>query len=161
MSSAEDIDRYRAPALDKGLDIIELLAGIEGGLTQAEIAKALGRTPNEFYRMLDRLVRRGYVSRSEGDRFELTLKLFALAHLHAPIRRLVALAAPLMRDLAARTMQANHLAIYDKSGVTVIAQVGFAWILGYFRARGGTESACSTLVRAMCCLLSAARASAP
>lgn len=123
MSSAEDIDRYRAPALDKGLDIIELLAGIEGGLTQAEIAKALGRTPNEFYRMLDRLVRRGYVSRSEGDRFELTLKLFALAHLHAPIRRLVALAAPLMRDLAARTMQANHLAIYDKSGVTVIAQV--------------------------------------
>jgi DNA-binding IclR family transcriptional regulator len=123
MTNPEDIDRYRAPALDKGLDIIELLAGIEGGLTQAEIAKALGRTPNEFYRMLDRLVRRGYVQRNEGDRYELTLKLFALAHLHAPIRRLVALAAPLMRDLAARTQQANHLAIYDKSGVTVIAQV--------------------------------------
>lgn len=123
MSSPEDIDRYRAPALDKGLDILELLAGMEGGLTQAEIAKALGRTPNEFYRMLDRLVRRGYVSRSDGDRYELTLKLFALAHLHAPVRRLVALAAPLMRDLASRTMQANHLAIYDKSGVTVIAQV--------------------------------------
>jgi DNA-binding IclR family transcriptional regulator len=123
MSNAEDMDRYRAPALDKGLDIIELLAGIEGGLTQAEIAKALGRTPNEFYRMLDRLVRRGYVSRNEGDRYELTLKLFALAHMHAPIRRLVALAAPLMRELAVRTMQANHLAIYDKSGVTVMAQV--------------------------------------
>lgn len=121
--TAEDIDRYRAPALDKGLDILELLAGIEGGLTQAEISKALGRTPNEFYRMLDRLVRRGYVSRTDGDRFELTLKLFGLAHLHAPIRRLVALAAPLMRDLAQRCMQANHLAIYDKSGVTVIAQV--------------------------------------
>lgn len=123
MASTEDIDRYRAPALDKGLDILELLAGIEGGMTQAEISKALGRTPNEFYRMLDRLVRRGYVSRSDGDRFELTLKLFGLAHLHAPIRRLVALAAPMMRDLAQRSLQANHLAIYDKSGVTVIAQV--------------------------------------
>lgn len=123
MQTPEEIDRYRAPALDKGLDILELLAGIEGGLTQAEISKALGRTPNEFYRMLDRLVRRGYVSRTEGDRFELTLKLFGLAHLHAPIRRLVALAAPMMRDLAQRSMQANHLAIYDKSGVTVIAQV--------------------------------------
>jgi DNA-binding IclR family transcriptional regulator len=123
MATTEDIDRYRAPALDKGLDILELLAGIEGGLTQAEISKALNRTPNEFYRMLDRLVRRGYVSRAEGDRFELTLKLFGLAHLHAPIRRLVALAAPQMRELAQRSMQANHLAIYDKSGVTVIAQV--------------------------------------
>ena len=123
MTSPEDINRYRAPALDKGLDILELLAGVEGGMTQADISKSLGRTPNEFYRMLDRLVRRGYISRTEGDRFELTLKLFALAHLHAPIRRLVALAAPQMRELAGRTMQANHLAIYDKSGVTVIAQV--------------------------------------
>ncbi len=123
MTTTEEIDRYRAPALDKGLDIIELLAGIEGGLTQADISKALGRTPNEFYRMLDRLVRRGYVSRTDGDCYELTLKLFGLAHLHAPIRKLVALSAPYMRDLAQRSMQANHLAIYVKSGVTVIAQV--------------------------------------
>ena len=62
MDDDED-DRYRAPALDKGLDILELLAGVDGGLTQAEIAKRLGRSPNEFYRMLDRLVRRGYVTR--------------------------------------------------------------------------------------------------
>ena len=66
---ADDADRYRAPALDKGLDILELLAGVEQGLTQAEIAKRLDRSPNEFYRMLDRLVRRGYVTKLEGDRF--------------------------------------------------------------------------------------------
>lgn len=68
-SADEEGDRYRAPALDKGLDILELLARIDGGLTQAEIAKHLGKSPNEFYRMLDRLVRRGYVQRQEGDRF--------------------------------------------------------------------------------------------
>jgi DNA-binding IclR family transcriptional regulator len=73
--------------------------------------------------MLDRLVRRGYVVRNEAERFELTLKLFGLAHLHRPIRRLVAQATPLMRDLAARIQQANHLAVYDRSGVTVIAQI--------------------------------------
>ena len=89
-------DRYRAPALDKGLDILELLAGIEGGLTQAEIAKALGRSPNEFYRMLERLARRGYVARVEGDRYALTLKMFGMAQFHAPTRRLASLAiAPL------------------------------------------------------------------
>ena len=122
MGGEVDNDRYRAPALDKGLDILELLASVDGGLTQAEIAKALGRSPNENYRMLDRLVRRGYVVRNDAERFELTLKLFGLAHLHRPIRRLVAQATPLMRDLAARIQQANHLAVYDRSGVTVIAQ---------------------------------------
>ena len=123
MSSSDDLDRYRAPALDKGLDILELLAGEEEGLTQAEIAKALGRTPNEHYRMLERLVRRGYVSRSASDRYELTLKLFGLAHFHRPIRRLVSQATPMMRSLAARSMQSNHLAVYDRAGVTIIAQM--------------------------------------
>lgn len=98
MLEEDDSDRYRAPALDKGLDILELLSGIDGGLTQAEIAKHLGRSPNEFYRMLDRLVRRGYVTRLEGDRYSLTLKLFGLAQLHAPVRRLASYATPLMRD---------------------------------------------------------------
>ena len=100
-----------------------MLAREEEGLSQAEIAKALGRTPNEHYRMLERLVRRGYVFRNASDRYELTLKLFGLAHFHRPIRRLVSQATPLMRALAARAMQANHLAVYDRAGVTVIAQM--------------------------------------
>jgi DNA-binding IclR family transcriptional regulator len=123
MSDSDERDRYRAPALDKGLDILELLAGEEEGLSQAEIAKALGRTANEQYRMLERLVRRGYVARSASDRYELTLKLFGLAHFHRPIRRLVSQATPLMQALAARTLQSNHLAVYDRAGVTVIAQI--------------------------------------
>src|ERR1700753_1296706 len=105
MNEVPDADRCRAPALDKGLDILELLASVDGGLTQAEIAKALGRTPNENYRLLERLGRRGYVARTKSARYELTLRLFGLAHLHRPIRRLVSQATPLMRDLAARTLQ--------------------------------------------------------
>jgi len=104
------VDRYRAPALDKGLDILELLAATEEGLSQAEIAKALDRTPNEIYRMLDRLVRRHYVARSHGDRYELTLKLFALAHQHAPMRRLVSQAMPELRTFARQAEQACHVA---------------------------------------------------
>jgi len=115
-------ERYRAPALDKGLDILELLASVDGGLTQAEIAKHLGRSPNEFYRMLDRLVRRGYVTRIDGDRFSLTLKLFGLAQLHAPVRRLVSYATPLMRELAESTRQANQLVVFDRGAAVVIAQ---------------------------------------
>lgn len=120
--SDEESDRYRAPALDKGLDILELLARTDGGLTQVEIAKAIGKSPNEFYRMLDRLVRRGYVQRQDGDRFALTLKLFGLAHLHAPLRRLVSYAQPVMRDLSMQAEQACHLSIFDRGAVAVIAQ---------------------------------------
>ncbi|MGO4437069.1 IclR family transcriptional regulator [Rhizobium sp. RAF56] len=122
MALEDESERYRAPALDKGLDILELLARIDGGLTQAEIAKQLGKSPNEFYRMLDRLVRRGYVQRQEGDRFFMTLKLFGLAHFHAPVRRLVSFATPLMRDFSNRAEQSCHLAVFDRGSVVVIAQ---------------------------------------
>ena len=116
-------DRYRAPALDKGLDILELLATTDEGLSQAEIAKALERSPNEIYRMLDRLVRRHYVARTSGDRYELTLKLFALAHQHAPVRRLVAQAMPELRLFARDAGQSCHLSIYDRGNVVVVGQV--------------------------------------
>ncbi|RWA73955.1 IclR family transcriptional regulator [Mesorhizobium sp. M1C.F.Ca.ET.193.01.1.1] len=118
----DEEDRYRAPALDKGLDILELLASVDGGLTQAEIAKRLDRSPNEFYRMLDRLVKRGYVTRPDGDRYSLTLKLFGLGQLHAPVRRLVSYATSIMRELAETSWQANQLVVFDRGSAVVIAQ---------------------------------------
>ncbi|MCW5954314.1 MAG: IclR family transcriptional regulator [Propionibacteriaceae bacterium] len=122
-TEAEELDRYRAPALDKGLDILELLAATEEGLSQAEIAKALERSPNEIYRMLDRLVRRDYVRRTSADRYELTLKLFELSHMTPPIRRLVSQATPVLRRFARDSEQAVHLAIHDRNILVVVAQV--------------------------------------
>lgn len=122
-SEAEELDKYRAPALDKGLDILELLAATEEGLSQAEIAKALERTPNEIYRMLDRLVRRDYVRRTSADRYELTLKLFELSHTTPPIRRLVSQATPVLRRFARAAEQAVHLVIHDRNILVVVAQV--------------------------------------
>ncbi len=119
----EELEKYRAPALDKGLDILELLAGTEEGLSQAEIAKALDRTPNEIYRMLDRLVRRDYVRRTATDRYELTLKLFELAHQTPPMRRLVSHATPVLRRFARDAEQAVHLVIQDRDLLIVVAQV--------------------------------------
>lgn len=117
-------DRYRAPALDKGLDILELLAEQPHGLTRAEIVKEMGRSPSEIYRMLERLVARHYVSRSaQGDRYALSLKLFALGHRHPPIERLVAQALPAMDAFAKAAEQSCHLGIYDRGNIIVVAQV--------------------------------------
>ncbi len=122
MSETEDDGRYRAPALDKGLDMIELLAAREEGMTLKDISTALNRSPTELYRMLDRLARRGYVAR-QGDTYALTMKLFMLAHLRPPIRRLVGQAMPVMRRFTNAAEQACHLVIYDRGDLVVIAQV--------------------------------------
>jgi len=117
-------DRYRAPALDKGLDILELLARQPQGLTRAEIVKEMDRNASEIYRMLERLVARQYVMRSlSGDRYSLSLKLFTLAHMHPPLNRLVSQAIPVMEAFARKAEQACHMGIYDQGNVLVTAQV--------------------------------------
>ena len=117
-------ERYRAPALDKGLDILELLAEQPQGLTRGEIVKAMGRGPSEIYRMLERLVAREYVSRSaEGDRYSLSLKMFAVSHRHPPMSRLVSRALPAMEGFTQAAEQSCHLGVYDRGNITIVAQV--------------------------------------
>ncbi|MGQ0708277.1 MAG: IclR family transcriptional regulator [Rhodoferax sp.] len=117
-------ERYRAPALDKGLDILELLAAQPLGLTRAEIVKEMDRSPSEIYRMLERLVARQYVLRSpEGDRYGLSLKLFALANMHPPLNRLINQALPVMDEFARQSEQSCHMGVYDRGNVLICAQV--------------------------------------
>ena len=123
-AATDEAERYRAPALDKGLDILELLSEQKEGLTRAEIMKALGRNASEIYRMLERLVARQYVMRSSaGDRYSLSLKLFALAHRHPPMNRFIAEALPVMQAFAETAEQSCHLTVYDRGNLLVIAQV--------------------------------------
>jgi len=115
-------DKYRAPALDKGLDIIELLAERSHGLSQKDIAEALGRSPNEIYRMLTTLLQRGYISRdAKSDLFALSLKMFSLAQFHPPMHRLLAHAAPLMQAAAQSSWQSCHIGMEDNAMVVVVA----------------------------------------
>ena len=115
-------DRYRAPALDKGLDILELLSREPSGLTRSEIVRAMGRSQGEIYRMLERLVARDYVTRLEGDRYELSMKLFVLATRYPPISRLIAAAAQQMVQFARLALQSCHLAVYDRGDAIIVAQ---------------------------------------
>lgn len=123
--AADAAERYRAPALDKGLDILELLTEQAHGLTRGEIVKAMGRSPSEIYRMLERLVARNYVSRSpEGDRYTLSLKMFVLSQRHPPMSRLVSQAMPIMERFTQAAEQSCHLGVCDGGNVTIVAQAG-------------------------------------
>ena len=124
--------RYAAPALEKGLDIVEVFASEPAGLTGTEVARRLGRSVSEIFRMMVCLEQRGYICAADsGDRFELTLKLFELAHRHHPLDRLVAHARPLLQEVANHTGQSCHLAMMSEGAIIVVAQVDAPGSMGF------------------------------
>jgi DNA-binding IclR family transcriptional regulator len=115
---------YVAPALEKGLDILELIAEQKGGLTQSQIAAALRRSIHEIYRMLSSLERRGYIYRSRpGDLYFLSMRTFEIAHRHEPTRGLLEIALPEMRRIADQTEQSCNLGIPSAGRVLIVDQV--------------------------------------
>lgn len=116
--------KYTAPALEKGLDIIEHLSQFEAGLSQSEIARDLDRSVSEIFRMLVVLQARGYIAQDPAtDRYVLTTLLFEIAHRTPLIRRLTTAATPLMRDLAHAINQSVHLAVLTDDSVLIAGQV--------------------------------------
>ncbi|MDP0928023.1 IclR family transcriptional regulator [Paracoccus onubensis] len=114
---------YAAPALEKGLDILELISDSPQGISQQQIAKRLNRTTTEIFRMLNVLERRNYLSRDSDGSYQLTLKLFELSHRHPPTKLLLQVALPLMQKLAEDSRQSAHLVVYHQGCILVIAQV--------------------------------------
>jgi DNA-binding IclR family transcriptional regulator len=114
--------RYSAPALEKGLDVLELLASQPHSLGLQKIAQRLSRSPAELYRMLDVLVQRGFLTRLPDATYALTLRLFELAHRHPPVDRLLDVAVPYMQALARHTGQSNHLSVHHDARLVVLAR---------------------------------------
>lgn len=130
--------RYQAPALTKGLEILELLAGSSAPLIMADISIALGRSVSEIFRMLQVLEEHGYIARAE-DGYRLTNRLFAIGMGQPPIRDLTSTALPVMQSLARKAGQSCHLAVCSGAEMVVIIAIeapglsGFAVRVGYRR----------------------------
>jgi DNA-binding IclR family transcriptional regulator len=138
---------YLAPALEKGLDVLELLAGVPEGLTQSQIAQRCNRSLQEVYRMVVSLERRGYIKRwPQGDVFRLTMKLYDLAMTFPPIARLTDAGPPVLRRLSLEVEQSILLSVIDGVTIRSIAHVdspapiGFRVRLGVARPVAGTAS---------------------
>ncbi|PXA87141.1 transcriptional regulator [Nostoc sp. 3335mG] len=130
--------KYRAPALQKGLEILELLAPQPHPMSMGDISAALGRSVSEIFRMLLVLEEHGYIARS-GEGYRITNRLFSLGMAQPPIQDLLGHAVPAMRELAGRIGQSCHLAMVSGHQMVVVANVetpgllGFAVRMGYQR----------------------------
>ncbi len=112
---------YSAPALDKGLAIIELLAHAQKPLSMRAIADRLGRSKGEIFRMVFVLVERGYLLRDAAtDQLTLSNRLFDLGMRTPRSRQLVEVAIPAMERLSDRIGHSSHLVVLNR-GETVNA----------------------------------------
>lgn len=124
--------RYRAPALEKGLDILELLAREGQPLTPSIMAARLDRSVSELFRMILVLEHRGYIAQSADQQgFELTNKLFTLGMAKSQVKSLLEVATPLMRDLSEKSDQSCHLAIASGDQMVVVARIENSGLLGF------------------------------
>ncbi|WAC46852.1 IclR family transcriptional regulator [Asticcacaulis sp. SL142] len=116
--------RYRAPALEKGLDIIELLASAPRPLSPKQISERLNRSVSELFRMVQVLEKRGYVAMAENQSgYELTNKLFSLAMSRGVSKNLLDHAIPVMRSLAENILQACHIVVVSDDQIVVVGQM--------------------------------------
>jgi DNA-binding IclR family transcriptional regulator len=132
MSPQDDAEdrKYRAPALEKGLDVLELLSSNGDAMTPSQMSTTLGRSVSELFRMIQVLEFRGYIEQS-SEGYRLTNRLFTLGMTQAPIKSLAAAALPMMRTLAAETMQSCHLVVPSGDQIVVIARIESPGDLGY------------------------------
>jgi DNA-binding IclR family transcriptional regulator len=128
---------YSAPALEKGFDVIELLATVPDGLTISEIASRLGLSISQIFRMIIVMERRAWLYKDGGsDRYRVSYKVLDLAYRATPARELGHVATPIMYTLARTVEQSCHLVVQvETQGLVVQRQEspgrsGFAVRLG-------------------------------
>ena len=131
---------YSAPALEKGLEILEMLAEAQAPMSSRAIAERLGRSKGEIFRMVCVLVARGYLQRDAvTEELSVSGKLFELGIRTPRPRQLAEVAVPAMERLSGRTGQSTHLVVVNTGDTGVIAtttgsaDVSFSLRLGYRR----------------------------
>jgi DNA-binding IclR family transcriptional regulator len=123
-SKGKSETRYSAPALEKGLEILELLARSPVPLNLTAISEALGRSTGEIYRILQYLDHSDFIVRDgDSDTYSLSMKMFHLSHDNPPVRSLTAAAVPIMEELAAKAGHSCHLGVLDRVNVTIVATI--------------------------------------
>jgi DNA-binding IclR family transcriptional regulator len=121
----EEHDRTAPTAIDKALDVCEMLSRAPRGISLAELARALGLPSPTLHRTLGVLKRRGYVRQDdETQRYALTLKMLDLSFQFLGRSELRLHAYPVLREWVLRTGIRSFLAVPPKEEVTYVWATG-------------------------------------
>ncbi len=112
-----------APALDKGIRILETLAQTHEPMTMTQIASELDLTVSSIQRILGELVEQGYVGRTGTNGYYLTDRFFKLAAARDTEESLLYHSMEAMHGYVMQTTESVHLSIARAGQFVVIGQV--------------------------------------
>lgn len=104
---------YTAPALYRGLKILELFGPQQPIYSTAELADAIGVSKASIYRLLQTLTETGHLEKLDRDRYGLGAAMVANGFAYLATREVVDVAAAPLRKLRDQTSLSAHLALRD------------------------------------------------
>lgn len=125
--------------LDRGLQVLHVLAATPGGLTVTELAGRLAVNRTVVYRLVSTLEVRALVRRDGKSRLHIGLGVLQLASGVQPVLRDQAL--PVLRQLAEDTGCTAHLTVADGDEALVLAVVEPSWTDYHVAYRVGARHA--------------------
>ena len=125
--------------LDRGLRVLEVLAGTPAGLTVTALAAEVGVNRTVVYRLLATLEQHGLARRDSSGLVHVGLGVLALARGLQPVLR--ELAVPVLRGLAEDLGMTAHLTIADGAEALAIAVVEPSWTDFHVGYRVGSRHA--------------------
>jgi IclR family KDG regulon transcriptional repressor len=118
------MDKNLLSTLDDALTILETSAESSAGLGVSEISRKTGYPKSKVHRVLLTLARRGYVRKEpQTDRYQLSLKFFALGSVAVTKLEIKQVATPYLEKLRDASGETAHLAVMDESGVFYIDKI--------------------------------------
>lgn len=126
---------FRVPAVDRAINLFELLANSRSGLTLSELSRKLNMPKSATHYLIYTLATRGYLQRASGGRHFLGLHFADVANAGRPELTLGELAMPYLRRISARFDLTATLTILRGAEALIVARVisahdgaGGAWV---------------------------------
>ncbi len=117
-------DDKNSTSLMRALAILELIAQKSGGFSNGEISRKLKIATSTTSYILSRLERAGYIKRSgERGRYEIGLKVVALAHGALREMGLRKAAEPVLHRLVTETRHSGIIAVLERGFVMIVDKV--------------------------------------
>jgi IclR family transcriptional regulator, KDG regulon repressor len=114
----------RVPSVDRALDLLELLALSDHGLTLSEVSRKLQIPRSSAHYLIQSLACRGYLERNPAGRdYVLGLRVANFAHSVAARSQLKMISSPYLRDIVKESGLTAQLGVLDGAEALVIDRV--------------------------------------
>ena len=114
--------KYTAPALSRGLSVLEILSFAKNPLTVPKIANKLGLTNSTLFRIVYVLEQSGYIQRYGNDSYTLSTKLFEMGTRSVNKSIILDIIFPMLKDISTETNQSCYFVTKEQDRAIAIAK---------------------------------------